>query len=124
MSAIREVVFGFGLVSRVGTPLYAAETRLRRVKVALDHVLYRDHGDSPHDTAAVYCAAEERMKGVASPERDGATQCPGAQTGGIPGLVPGRFRDLTSKAAAAGRSIAQSRQLERKNSVNRSAKQD
>jgi len=85
MSAIRAEVFGFGLVTRVGTPLYAAETRLRKVKLALDHVLYRDHGDYPHDTGAIYWAAEERMQPVANPVPDGATQRAGVPTGGLPG---------------------------------------
>jgi hypothetical protein len=107
MRAIRAVVYGCGLVTQVGTPLYAVETRLRRVKLALDHVLYRDHGDYPHYTAAVYWAADERMRPMANPEPDGATQATRARTGGSPGPVADGFRDLCCEAAAAGRNIAE-----------------
>lgn len=66
ITAIREVVSGYNLVSSVGRRLFATENKLRELKSILDDVMFRDHPDDPRANPDVYYGRVDRGYGEAS----------------------------------------------------------
>ena len=63
ISAIREVISGYHLISSVGTWMFGVDNKLRAMKSALDSIMRRDHlSDVGASTDVYYGPAKTRDK--------------------------------------------------------------
>jgi hypothetical protein len=54
ISRARDVVFGQGLVTRVGQRIFALDKKLSELKCALDGLMFRDHPNDKRTRPKVY----------------------------------------------------------------------
>ncbi len=54
IAAVRGIIFGRGVVTRVGQRIFAVDRKLSELKCALDGLMFRDHPNDPRTQPDVY----------------------------------------------------------------------